>query len=176
MDLIEKFDIGYTMEGDFHSRIIIPSYDEFDEINYFIARTFDWKIKPKYLNPEAEKEAIIFNENKVNWDSTIYLVEGVFEHLVIPNSIPLLGKYISEKLFEALYTKASANIVICLDGDAYYDALELYKKLDSCDLKNRIRIIETPIDYDPSLIYQKHGKNGIIKLLRTAKKLNDWDM
>jgi len=175
-DLIEKFDIGYTMEGDFHSRIIIPSYDEFDEINYFIARTFDWKIKPKYLNPEAEKEAIIFNENKVNWDSTIYLVEGVFEHLVIPNSIPLLGKYISEKLFEALYTKASANIVICLDGDAYYDALELYKKLDSCDLKNRIRIIETPIDYDPSLIYQKHGKNGIIKLLRTAKKLNDWDM
>jgi DNA primase len=173
MDLIEKFDIGYTMEGDFHSRIIIPSYDEFNEINYFIARTFDWKIKPKYLNPEAEKESIIFNENKVNWDSTIYLVEGVFDHIVIPNSIPLLGKYISDKLFEALYTKASTNIVILLDSDAYYDALQLYKKLDVGDLKDRIKMCIPEEGFDPSLIYQKQGKNGIIKLLRTSHKVKE---
>lgn len=173
MDLIKKFDIGYTTEGDFHSRIIIPSYDEFNEINYFIGRTFDWKIKPKYLNPEAEKELIIFNENKVNWDSTIYLVEGAFDHIVIPNSIPLLGKYISEKLFELLYTKASANIVILLDSDAYYDALQLYKKLDVGDLKDRIKICVPEEGFDPSLIYQKQGKRGIIELLKTSHKIKE---
>jgi len=173
MDLIEKFNIGYTIEGDFHTRVIIPSYDEYNEINYFIARAFDWKIKPKYLNPEAEKEAIIFNEHKVNWDSTIYLVEGVFDHIVIPNSIPLLGKYISEKLFELLYTKASANIVILLDSDAYYDALQLYKRLDVGDLKDRIKLCVPEDGFDPSLIYQKEGKNGIINLLRTSHKVKE---
>lgn len=172
-DLIEKFDIGYTMDGDFHSRIIIPSYDEFNEINYFIARSFDWKVKPKYLNPVAQKELIIFNESKVKWDSTIYLVEGVFDHIVVPNSIPLLGKYISEKLFEAIYTKASANIVILLDSDAYQDALQLYKRLDVGDLKDRVKLCVPKEGFDPSLIYQKEGKNGIINLLRTTHRVKE---
>lgn len=173
MDLIEKYSIGYTNEGEFNSRVIIPSYDEYNEINYFIARSFDWRVKPKYLNPEAEKEVIIFNEYLVNWDSTIYLVEGVFDHIVIPNSIPLLGKYMSNKLFEALYTKASANIVILLDSDAYYDALQLYKKLDTGDLSGKIKICIPEDGFDPSLIYQKEGKYGIINLLRTSHKINE---
>jgi hypothetical protein len=171
MDLIKKYDIGYTTKGDFHTRIIIPSYDIYGEINYFIARSFDYKVKPKYLNPEAEKQEIIFNEEKINWDATIYLVEGVFDHIVIPNSIPLLGKFISEKLFEMLLTKASANIVIVLDSDAYDDALQLYKMLDFSDLKGRIKICIPDDGYDPSLIYQKDGKNGVVKLLRTAHKI-----
>ena len=62
MDLIKKYDIGYTTKGDFHTSIIIPSYDIYGEINYFIARSFDLKVKSKYLNPEAEKQEIIFNE------------------------------------------------------------------------------------------------------------------
>ena len=99
MDLITKYDIGYTIDGNFMNRIIIPSYDIHGVINYFIARSFHWKTKPKYMNPEAEKQEVIFNEDKINWDSTIYLVEGVFDHIVVPNSIPLLGKFMSEKLF-----------------------------------------------------------------------------
>jgi len=171
MDLIKKYDIGFTNKGDFHSRIIIPSYDTYGDINYFIARSFDFKVKPKYLNPEAEKQEIIFNEWLVNWDATIYLVEGVFDHIVIPNSIPLLGKFISEKLFELLLTKASSNIVIVLDSDAYEDALQLYKMLDFGDLKGRIKICVPDDGYDPSLIYQKEGKVGVVNLLRTSHKI-----
>lgn len=172
-DIIKEFDIGYTTDGDFHDRIIIPSYDEFGDINYFIARSFDWKVKPKYLNPEAEKQEVIFNENKINWDSTIYLVEGVFDHIVIPNSIPLLGKFISPKLFELLYKKASANIVIVLDSDAYADALQLYKILDVGDLKDKIKMCIPADGLDPSLIYQKYGNNGIITLLKSASKIQE---
>jgi len=95
----------------------------------------------------------------------------VLDHIVIPNSIPLLGKFISEKLFEMLLTKASANIVIVLDSDAYDDALQLYKMLDFSDLKGRIKICIPDDGYDPSLIYQKDGKNGVVKLLRTAHKI-----
>lgn len=173
MDIIEEFDIGYATVGDFHDRIIIPSYDEYGDVNYFIARAFDKKLKPKYFNPEAEKEAIVFNEKKVNWDSTIYLVEGVFDHIVIPNSIPLLGKYVSDKLFELLYEKASAEIVIVLDNDAIDDAIELYKKLDVGRLRGKIKICIPDEGLDPSLIFQRMGKYGIVKLLSGAVRLKE---
>ena len=115
-EIINRFDIGFTADGDFKNRIIIPSYDINGELNYFIARSFEWT-KLKYRNPDAQKELIIFNDGKLNWDSTIYLVEGAFDHIVTPNSIPLLGKFISDKLFYELQTRAKSNVVIVLDGE-----------------------------------------------------------
>lgn len=166
-DIIEKFNIGYTTIGDFFNRIIIPSYDENGKLNYFIARWFDKiKTKMKYLNPDAEKQTIIFNEMRVNWDATIYLVEGGTDHIVVPNSIPLLGKYISDILKERLYEKAKANIVILLDADALEDAQILYDMLNFGELRGRIRLCVPPDGYDPSLVHEKWGKKGILRLLK----------
>ena len=170
-EIIKEFDIGYTYKGKFFNRIIIPSYDANGKLNYFIARWFPKEYnKLKYINPTAEKQEIIFNEGKINWDATIYLVEGVTDHIVIPNSIPLLGKYISTMLLELLYTKASANIVIVLDDDAKIDCLHLYNQLNFGDLRGRIKICFPPSGYDPSLIFQKLGNKGIINLLKYSRK------
>jgi hypothetical protein len=68
--------------------------------------------KLKYINPKAEKQEIIFNIGKLNLDATIYLVEGVTDHIVTPNSIPLLGKVISSD--KLLHDKAQGLIVILL--------------------------------------------------------------
>ena len=46
---IEKYKIGYTVKGDYAYRIIIPSYDREDNLNYFIARSWANK-KMKYKN------------------------------------------------------------------------------------------------------------------------------
>jgi DNA primase len=171
-DIIDKYQIGYTTRGTYFNRIIIPSYDEDGILNYFIARWFDKQYtKIKYLNPEVEKQSIIFNEYLINWDATIYLVEGATDHIVIPNSIPLLGKFISDELLYKLHEKAKANVVILLDGDAVEDAKILYNKLNFGALVNRIRICIPPEDYDPSLINQKFGRKGIIKLLSYTNKL-----
>lgn len=173
-DIIAKFDIGYTTRGQFFNRIVIPSYDEDGVLNYFIARWFDKHFnKMKYLNPDVEKQSIIFNEGRVNWDATLYLVEGVTDHIVVPNSIPLLGKYISPVLLEKIYDNANANIVIFLDGDAFEDAKQLYHQLNIGRLRGRIRIVLVPEKYDPSLINEKWGRKGIIKALKGAKKLED---
>jgi hypothetical protein len=174
--IIKEFNIGFTTKGAFFNRIIIPSYDIEDKLNYFIARWFpkDYN-KLKYLNPTAEKQQIIFNENKINWDSTIYIVEGVTDHIVIPNSIPLLGKIISDKLLEELHDKAQSLIVIVLDGDAYEDAKILYRKLSFGDLLGRIRIVVPPEDFDPSKIFERLGNKGIIKLLKSSYKLGPMD-
>ena len=171
-DIIEKFNIGYTTKGKFFNRIIIPSYSVNGSLNYFIARWFDTqKNKIKYLNPDVEKQTIIFNENKINWDATIYLVEGVTDHIVVPNSIPLLGKYISDLLLNELYEKANAKIVILLDGDALEDAKFLYSKLNFGKLRGRIRICHPPLAYDASSIYQYRGKKGIFALLKKSTTL-----
>lgn len=177
--MIKEFKIGYTMEDDFFGRIIIPSYDSEGELNYFIARWFlKKKNKLKYLNPEAEKQEIVFNELKINWDATVYLVEGATDHIVTPNSTPLLGKVLSPKLFELIYNNAKANVVIVLDGEdaAYKDAVSIYRQLNFGDLRDRVRIVRPPVDEDLSKINELRGYKGIINILRTARKLKDSEL
>lgn len=176
-DIIKEFDIGYATKGKYFNRIIIPSYDADGRLNYFVSRWFAREFnKIKYLNPHAEKQEIVFNEGRVNWDATIYLVEGPTDHIVTPNSIPLLGKYISDKLFELLHDKAMGYIVIVLDDDAWEDAKNLYRQIDVGRLRGRIKIVRCPEGYDPSKVYEKLGARGITKLLRTARYLSDKEL
>lgn len=178
--ILERFNIGFTCDGKRRDRIVIPSYDINGELNYYIARSWDKYNKAKYMNPESgvdaqDKQNIIFNEHLVNWDSTIYLVEGAFDHIVTPNSIPMLGKYISDALFNALQTRAKGDIVIVLDGGEQEkkDALVLYKKLNTVNLYNRIKVVYLIGDNDLSKIYEVKGPAGIIAALKTAKKLKE---
>jgi DNA primase len=147
-DIIEKYQIGYTMTGDKAGRIIVPSYNINGELNYYIARSWNPMNKMKYMNPEAEKEKIIFDEHLIDWEQDIYLVEGVFDAFFLKNSIPLLGKYISELLFSKIYEYSKGNIIVCLDGDAWKDALKLYRELNGGILHGRIKLVKLPPDKD----------------------------
>jgi DNA primase len=146
-EIIKKFNIGYCYNGDYSCRIIIPSYDEDDFVNYFVARSYLIKSKLKYKNPQAAKETIIFNERLIDWDKRIYLVEGVFDSIFLDNSIPMLGKFISEKLFNKLYENAK-EIVIILDGDAWEDAQKLYHRINCGKLMGKVWIVRLPLDKD----------------------------
>jgi DNA primase len=171
-EIISEYDIGYTTHGKFFNRIIIPSYDAEGKLNYFIARWFDAEYtKLKYLNPEVEKQLITFNEYKINWDATLYLVEGATDHIVIPNSIPLLGKYITPELIEKIHDKAMGLVIIVLDDDAKDDAIRLYKQLNFGNLMGRLRLVVPPAGYDPSKIFQALGAGGVVKLLRSARRI-----
>ena len=129
----------------------------------------------KYMNPKVDKKEIIFNEEKICWDADITLVEGPFDHIVVPNSIPLLGKSLKEtdKIFYTLRDKANANINLWLDDDAFQDVKKIYKILNHGKLYGKIRYIPTPKDMDPSLIYEKYGKKGIMKCLSGAISFNE---
>jgi DNA primase len=172
-DIIKEFNIGYAHEGVYKNRVIIPSYDEFGDVNFFVARSFSTRTFPKYLNPEAEKQYIIFNHKKINFDATIYLVEGPFDHIVTPNSIPLLGKILSHKIKQLLLENAKADIVILLDDDAYEDAINIYKELDFGELNGRVKICKPPQGHDSSSIFERLGKKGIIKLLKNSRRLSE---
>ena len=172
-DLNEKYNLGYAVTGDYKGRIIFPSYDSNGEINYFLGRSYSKYSKLKYKNPEVSKMDIIFNVGKINWDSNIYLVEGVFDHITIPNSIPMLGKVLNDILFKRLVDDVTAKVIIVLDADAEKDAINMYKKLDSTKLNGRVLMVYMPKKFDLSDVYQKLGSKGVIKLLSTAKRIKE---
>jgi len=147
-EICERCNIGLTTTGDFQGRIIIPSYDKDGKLNYFIARSWNLRAKMKYKNPAVEKDQIIFNENLINWDEDIYLVEGAFDSVFVKNSIPMLGKHLSELLFTNLYNKAKKNVIICLDADAWTNAVELYHTLNGGVLYNRVKLVKLPDEKD----------------------------
>ena len=146
-EMIERFKIGYTVSGDFAYRIIVPSFNKEGVLNYFVARSWVPK-KMKYKNPTAEKDQIIFNESLIDWDKDVYLCEGVFDSFFLPNSIVMLGKKMSDLIFTTIYNNANGNVIICLDEDAWTDALKLYHTLNGGRLYNKIKIIKPPKDMD----------------------------
>lgn len=145
--MLQIYNIGFCYTGLYENRIIIPSYDEEKRLNYFVARSYLTKTKLKYKNPEAQKEIIIFNEHLINWDETIYIVEGAFDSIFIPNAIPMLGKFMSDHLFKKLYDNAK-KIVIVLDPDAYDDAERLYHRINCGKLMGKVWIVKLEGDKD----------------------------
>ena len=163
-NIIEKYNMGYTefVKDDFMPsyRVYIPSYDKYGDLNYWTGRDYlDRKGVVKYYNPKVERKNIIFNEEKLQWDADITLVEGPFDHIVVPNSVPLLGKALNKefKLYWDIIQNANAKINIWLDNDAFDSIKEIYKELNHGDLYNRIRFINTDLGKDPSDIYQQYG-------------------
>ena len=130
-DDIIKYNIGFCKEGPYAERVIIPSYSDLGQLNYFIARAYKDSDR-KYKNPPiAAKEAIGF-ELYINWDAPIILVEGMFDALTIKrNVIPLFGKVLHDKLMKKLVESSVNRIYIALDNDARRDALKQAEKLMS---------------------------------------------
>lgn len=122
MDEVLKYNIGYCEDGLYGGRVIIPSYDESGELNYFIARSFYEDEKMKYKNPPVNRNVIVF-ENQINWNEPIVLVEGAFDAFSVKrNAIPLLGKFLPTKLKDKIFEMGVSEITILLDSDAVDDS------------------------------------------------------
>jgi len=147
-EIIKKYNIGFCDRGSHTGRIVVPSYNSEGELNYYIARSWDPMSRAKYKNPQDEKDKIIFWENLIDWNKDVYLVEGAFDGLFVENSIPMLGKHMSELLFETIYTKAKGDVIICLDADAWDNSVKLYHELNGGELWGKIKLIKLPDDSD----------------------------
>lgn len=120
---IIRYNIGYCDAGLYSGRIIIPSYDSNNRLNYFIARSVFDEEKFKYKNPPVSKNVIMF-ENQINWNEPITLVEGVFDAMAVKrNAIPILGKFVPTILNDNIYKQGVKEINILLDEDAQQQAL-----------------------------------------------------
>ena len=122
-DDIEKYNIGYCEYGRYAKMVIIPSYDEMGDLNYFTGRSFEKDPFIKYRNPETSRDIVPF-ELFINWNIPLILCEGPFDAIAIKrNAIPLLGKNIQQNLMKKIITSTVEKIYIALDSDAMKQAL-----------------------------------------------------
>lgn len=164
---IVKYNIGYCEDGMYGGRVIIPSYDENGELNYFVARSFYEDEKMKYKNPPVNRDVIVF-ENMINWKEPITLVEGVFDAFSVKrNVIPLLGKFLLSKLKNKIFEMGVKEVTIILDSDAIEDSTKHSDYL----IKNGIKVKNIiPKDKDA-------GEMGFQKVSELIKESSEtgWD-
>ena len=127
---IVKYNIGYCDSGEYQDKIIIPSYDNYGKLNFFVGRSF-YETKFKHKNPKVSKNIIGF-DLLINWDTPIILCEGAFDAIAIRrNAIPLFGKSIQSELEKKIIGNSVKKLYICLDSDAIKNAIGLAKKFMS---------------------------------------------
>lgn len=164
-----RYNIGYCMKGKYADHVIIPSYDENNVLNYFVARSIDPGAYRKYTNPDVSKNVIIF-ENMVNWNEPIILCEGVFDAIAIRrNAIPLLGQNISPTLMKKIITSSCPDIYIVLDRDAVKRALKHCETF--LNMGKRVFFVE-PKEKDPS----EEGFRAFTEQIQTARELTFADL
>jgi DNA primase len=154
--------MGFCPKGLYAGRVIIPSYDSNNKLNYFIARSVFDDEPYKYKNPPVSKNVIMF-ENQINWSEPITLCEGAFDALSIKrNAIPILGKFIPKKLMDSIYERGVTKINILLDSDAQDQALyyTIYFQKQGIDTKNII-----PSEKDAS----EMGFSDINEIIKNVK-------
>lgn len=172
-EIVKKFSIGWCYDGEYDGRILLPSMDDEGVWDYFTTRAIDKNLKPKYKNCDVKKEEIVFNENMINWDKWVFVVEGPFDHIVTPNSLPMLGKGIYPLLHRTIYDNAKNKVVILVDPDAVDDGVAFYRQLDGGKLMGRVLINFLPKYYDPAKFYEKFGLGNYKRQLMQSYRLKD---
>ena len=141
-----KYNIGYCTSGEYTGRVIVPSYGENNQLNFFVARTFE-DAYHKYRNPECSKDIIGF-ENLINWSQPIILVEGVFDAIAVKrNAVPILGKTLSKALIKKIVSSTVEDIYVALDKDALKKALSYTEQF--LNMGKRVYLVDMQ-DKDPS--------------------------
>jgi DNA primase len=128
---ILKYRIGYCEKGEYSGKIIIPSYDNAGQLNYFVSRAFYKSDSYKHKNPKVSKDIIGF-DLFINWSQPIIICEGAFDAIAIKrNAIPLFGKIIQTNLQKKIIQERVRDIYICLDSDALKNAISIAEKFMS---------------------------------------------
>ena len=121
---IHKNQVGYCLSGSYQERIVFPSFNRKNKINYYITRSI-YGQKPPYLNATGDKTKVIFQEIHIDWEKPLLITEGIFDMLSIQQVMQdkfsytlLLGKSLGEgnALWDALL-KYKPLVFLALDND-----------------------------------------------------------
>jgi len=182
-NIIDKFNIGYTSWNEYErmmrNRIIIPSYDEYGDLNYWVGRDFTGTQKIKYKNCDSDKKKIIFQESHINWDFDIILCEGAIDCLYPVNAISMLGKKLTKDtaLFGSLTKRANGNIIIVLDSDTdITETKRIYGLLNFGRLKNKIWYVRMEKYKDIGEVYENEGKKGVINTIKNKLQFKEYEL
>ena len=165
---ILKHQIGYCEEGDYMGMVIVPSYDENHNLNYFAGRSF-YDSAFRHKNPDVSKDVIGF-ESLIDWTQPITLVEGSFDAIATKrNTIPLFGKKILPKLKQKIIEQRVETLYIGLDPDALADAIQEVEYFMNCGINVKLLQLQ---EKDPA----ETGFAQMIALKENASTLDLFDL
>jgi len=131
------FKFGISDDHRWKRRVIMPSFDAEGNLNYFAARAIDKDRKPKYDNPDVDKNPIVFNEINIDWSKRIVLCEGPFDLVKCPeNSTALLGSDLDERheIFNKILLH-NTPVALALDGDMWHKKMpKIVKKIQEYNI------------------------------------------
>jgi DNA primase len=168
MDVL-RYEIGYCEEGPYAGMIVIPSYDEDNNLNYYVGRSFYPNAAVKHKNPPVTKDVIGF-ENQINWNEPIVVVEGGFDAISTKrNAIPLFGRKILSNLRSKIITNKVAKLYLCLDTDAFKQSVKEIEYF----MNNNVEVyLVSLLGKDPNAI----GYESTVKALDAAKRMDFFDL
>lgn len=138
-DLMWRFRLCFSNMGRHRRRIIMPSFDNLGDLNYFVSRSIDGSF-PKYLNCKSNKTKIVFNDIDIDWDSELTVCEGPFDLMKCDrNSTCLLGSNMGDDtmLFKKIVVN-EADVVLALDSDMQSKTQKIAASLASYGCKVKI--------------------------------------
>lgn len=144
---IEYYDIRMGL-GTYKGRILIPTFDDYGNVTYFVARDYLGTSPMKYFNAkDTNKSEHVWNLNNVKENDIIIITEGCFSGISanrISNmtAVCTFGKALSEKQAQLIAKKKPKEIVMSLDGDV--------------SEKETIRDIQIITKYYPGLVTIAH--------------------
>lgn len=126
---------------------------------------------PKSINSSHfPKTEFFFNQQNVDWNKPVVLVEGPFDCINTPNSIGLLGKFLSDTQFNILKHSVKNKLILFLDGDSsgtesikdiYYKIGLFIENLSICPLVDQD---------DPG----SHSFEDNCAILNTCVNISEW--
>ena len=117
--------IRVCFEGVHNNQLIFPSYNKKNELTAIVYHNF----KEKQYRTKKNLSFKVFYESFIDKISLIILTEGIYDSLIIPNAIPLLGNEINEKLLNFLN---GTRVLLILDSD-----------LDKKIIKKRMKLLKS---------------------------------
>lgn len=128
---ILKWKLGYSEEGSYKNRVIIPSFDEFGHLNFLTGRAI-YDGMDRYWNGRYCKD-IVFNDYMIDWRKPVVITEGPFDAFKVDtNAIALLGSLfnVGTRLFSKVVL-SGVDVFMALDADAREKQFDMIQELVS---------------------------------------------
>jgi hypothetical protein len=126
-------------------RIVIPFYDDNENVIGIQGRAMDSN-SLRYITVKAEEhDRLFYNLHKIDVNKRIYVTEGPFDSMFLPNAVAMVGASKSVNLPDKLRMR---DVVFCLDNEPR--SIEIVSMMQNLVTKEHIlsgKTIENIVDY-----------------------------
>lgn len=117
-------------------RVYFPYWDDKGTVTYWMGRSIHSDVEPKTLEPGDRSEKPLFGRHVNSWTGgPMLLVEGVFDHFTTPNSVAMMGSFISNYQVNQIREMGPPWVALVLDPDAIGKSMQICKRLWESGIK-----------------------------------------